>query len=165
MGNAVFGIATSEFQAEAIVNELKVAQFSDSDISVLLADQASQPTGSDKMVGGTLGWLAGIRSIAIPGAGPFIATGPVLDALSGAAVGSSVRAITSALAGMGLSPAGAWRAEQRVHNGALLIAVHVETVDEAARAEAIFAQAGAQEITVSTDAPPVSGPMRETRWK
>jgi len=37
--------------------------------------------------GAVLGWLAGIGSLAIPGVGPFIAAGPIMAALGGAAVG------------------------------------------------------------------------------
>ncbi len=37
------------------------------------------------MIGGTLGLLAGIGAIAIPGIGPFIAAGPIMAGLSGIA--------------------------------------------------------------------------------
>ena len=39
MSKAVFCIATSESQAENIVNQLKTAGFADSDISVLFPDK------------------------------------------------------------------------------------------------------------------------------
>ena len=35
------------------------------------------------MIGGGLGWLAGIGALAIPGLGPFIAAGPIMAALAG----------------------------------------------------------------------------------
>ena len=41
MAKAVFCIATSEFQAESIVNELKIAGFGDNDISVLFPDKTA----------------------------------------------------------------------------------------------------------------------------
>ena len=41
--------------------------------------------GSGGVLGGTVGLLAGIGALAIPGLGPFIAAGPILAALSGAA--------------------------------------------------------------------------------
>ena len=42
------------------------------------------------MVGGTLGLLAGIGAIAIPGLGPFIAAGPIMGALAGLGAGGAV---------------------------------------------------------------------------
>ena len=36
-------------------------------------------------MGGTLGLLAGIGALAIPGLGPFIAAGPIMGALAGGA--------------------------------------------------------------------------------
>ena len=54
------------------------------------------------MVGGGLGWLAGIGALAIPGLGPFIAAGPIMAALAGAGVGGAVGGLTGALVGMGI---------------------------------------------------------------
>ena len=41
--------------------------------------------------GGVIGLLAGIGALAIPGVGSFIAAGPIMAALSGAAVGAADR--------------------------------------------------------------------------
>lgn len=165
MANAVFGIASSEFQAEAIVNELKVAGFSDPAISVLLADKARQNARGGKANGSTLGWLAGIEAISIPGLGPYIASGPILDALAGAAVGGSSLAIAASLAGMGLSMAEARRCEQKIRNGNLLIAVHADSADHTSHAQAIFAQAGAQDVTVSSEAGAPPPEVQDEKWK
>ena len=165
MANAVFGIAVSEFQAEAIVNELKVAGFSDPDISVLLADKARQNAPGVKTTGGTLGWLAGIQAIAIPGLGPYIASGPIRDALGGSAVGGSPRAIAAALAGMGLGAAEARHCEQKIRNGHLLIAVHSDSDDHTCHAQAIFAQAEAQDITISSDAEAPPPEVEDEKWR
>ena len=54
------------------------------------------------VLGGALGWLAGIGALAIPGVGPFIAAGPIMAALGGAAVGAAVGGLTGALVGMGI---------------------------------------------------------------
>src|ERR1041384_8526361 len=99
MAKAIFCIATSEFQAESIVNELKVAGFEDNAISVLCPDKtgskdfahehhtkapegATAGAGAGGLVGGALGWLAGIGALAVPGVGPFLAAGPIMAALS-----------------------------------------------------------------------------------
>ena len=97
MGKAVFGIASTYLQAENIVQALKAEGFSNTDISVLFPDMhgtqdfahekntkapegAVAGVGSGGSVGGVLGWLAGIGSLAIPGVGPFVAAGPVMAA-------------------------------------------------------------------------------------
>jgi len=100
---SVFCIATSRAQADQIVDQLKNANFSNNDISVLFPDKdttrdfaheknTKAPEGAvtgastGGVIGGALGWVAGIGALAIPGVGPFIAAGPIIAALSGAAV-------------------------------------------------------------------------------
>ena len=101
---AVFGIYKSPAAAERAVDRLLSAGFSNNDISVLLPDNQSSkefahekntkvPEGTTTgvtaggVIGGTLGLLAGIGSLAIPGVGPFIAAGPIMGALAGLGVG------------------------------------------------------------------------------
>ena len=108
--------STTYAQAETIVDSLKIAGFSNNDISVPLPDKdgtrdfahekntkapegAAAGAGTGGVVGGVLGWLVGIGSLAIPGVGPFVAAGPIMAALSGAAVGSAVGGLTGALVG------------------------------------------------------------------
>jgi hypothetical protein len=43
------------------------------------------------VIGGTLGLLAGVGLLAIPGLGPFIAAGPIMAGLAGLGVGGAVR--------------------------------------------------------------------------
>src|SRR5437868_1149996 len=105
MSKAVFCI-TSLPKAVRIVDRLKMDGFSNNDISALMADKtgtkdfavqhntkapegAAAGAGTGAVLGGALGWLAGIGSLAIPGAGPLIAAGPIMGALGGAAVGGS----------------------------------------------------------------------------
>src|ERR1700730_15884506 len=92
MKKALFGLAESEAQAVSIFNQLKVADFSDDDISVLFPDSeatrhfaheqhskapegAAAGAGGGVVIGGALGWLVGIGTLVIPGVGPFIAAG------------------------------------------------------------------------------------------
>src|SRR5689334_4592278 len=107
MSKAVFCIAKTEGQAQRIVVDLKSAGFNNNDISVLFPDKTGTrdfahehhtkaPEGTTTggvvggLLGGALGWLAGIGSLAIPGVGPFIAAGPIMAALGGAAAGGAV---------------------------------------------------------------------------
>jgi hypothetical protein len=91
-------LVDTEAQADAVVEKLRSAGFSDNDISVLFPDKGStrdfahkketkMPEGATVgastggVVGGTIGLLAGIGALAIPGLGPFIAAGPIMAAL------------------------------------------------------------------------------------
>ena len=146
------------------MNQLRDAGFSGNDISVLLPDKSGTrdfaheqhtkaPEGAATggvtggVVGGALGWLAGIGALAIPGVGPFIAAGPIMAALGGAAVGGAVGGITGALIGLGIPEYEAKRYEGKVKNGNVLISVHTEDRDEISRAKEIFKNAGAEDIS------------------
>jgi hypothetical protein len=165
---SVFCIATSRGQADRIVDQLKTANFSNNDISVLFPDKgttrdfahekstkapegAVAGAGTGGVVGGALGWIAGIGALAIPGVGPFIAAGPIIAALSGAAVGA-VGGIAGGLIGLGIPEIEAKRYEGKVKAGNLLISVHTEDSKEIARAKDIFTKAGAQDICTTGEA-------------
>ena len=166
---AVICIASSETQAEAIVDRLKSTGFSNSDISVLFPDKrgtkdfahehntkapegATTGAGAGGVVGGALGWLAGIGALAIPGVGPLIAAGPIMAALSGAAVGAAVGGVTGALVGMGIPEYEAKRYEGKIKGGNILISVHSEDSEQTKRAKAIFEEFGAQDISTTGEA-------------
>jgi len=169
MSKAVFCIAKTQTQAEAIVDQLKMSGFSYDDISVLFPDNqgskdfahehhtkapegAATGAGAGGVVGGTLGLLAGIGALAIPGVGPFIAAGPIMAALSGAAVGATVGGIAGALIGLGIPEFEAKRYEGKIQKGNILISVHTEDTNEAARAKEIFEQNNAEDISSTKEA-------------
>jgi len=114
---AVFGLYRDRASVEGAVDALRQEGFRNTDISVLFPENqgtkdfahkksTKAPEGtatgatSGAVVGGTLGWLAGIGALAIPGLGPFIAAGPIVVALAGAGAGGVVGGITGALVGM-----------------------------------------------------------------
>src|ERR1700749_3161839 len=116
---SVFCITKTEGQAVTIVDRLKQFSFSNNDISVLFPDKTGTkdfaheqhtkaPEGATAggvtggVLGGALGWIVGIGALAIPGVGPFIAAGPIMAALGGAAIGAGVGGLTGALVGMGI---------------------------------------------------------------
>ena len=99
---AVFGIYPDQLTVEDAVDSLKDVGFRSTDISVLFPDNqgtkdfahekhtkapegAVTGGGSGAVIGGALGWLAGVGALAIPGAGPFIAAGPLMGMLGGSA--------------------------------------------------------------------------------
>jgi hypothetical protein len=163
---SVFCIATSRNQADQIVDHLKTESFSNHDISVLFPDKGTTRdfahekntkapegvvagAGTGSVIGGALGWIAGIGALAIPGIGPFIAAGPIMAALSGAAVGATVGGIAGGLIGLGIPEFEAKRYEGKVKAGNILISVHTEDAGDIARARDIFKQAGAQDVCTS----------------
>jgi len=164
MSKSIFCIASNDYQAGQIIDSLKSAGFSNNAISVLFPDKettrnfahekntkapegAAAGAGTGLAVGATLGWLVGIGSLAIPGVGPFIAAGPIMAALSGAAVGGTLGGVTGALVGLGIPEFEAKRYEGRVKDGNILISVHSENSDETSRAKKIFEDAGAEDIS------------------
>jgi hypothetical protein len=166
---AVFCIANTEAQAEAIVNDLQADGFSNNDISVLFPDStgtkdfahekhtkapegATAGVSTGGILGGALGWLAGIGSISLPGLGVFMAAGPIMAALSGAAVGAAVGGLTGALVGMGVPEFEARRYEGKLKEGNILISVHVENGKEENIVKDIFRQANAHDISQQKEA-------------
>jgi hypothetical protein len=86
---AVFGIYRTPAGVEQGVDALRAAGFRNTDISVLFPEnqgtkdfahekntKAPEGTaagaGTGAVIGGTLGWLAGIGALAIPGVGPQV---------------------------------------------------------------------------------------------
>jgi len=160
---AVFGIYSSVAQAELAVDALVNEGFSNSDVSVLMSDrQGSKDFAHEKntkapegtttgvaaggAIGGTLGLLAGIGALAIPGVGPLIAAGPIMGALAGLGVGGAVGGIVGALVGMGIPEYEAKRYEGRIKEGGVLLSVHCDTSDQIDRAKAILKRTGAADI-------------------
>jgi hypothetical protein len=166
---AVFGIYQNAKQAERTVDDLTAAGFVNDDISVLLPDNASTkdfahdkstkaPEGTAAgvttggVIGGTLGLLAGIGVLAIPGVGPLIAAGPIVAALAGLGVGGTVGGIIGALVGMGIPEYEAKRYEGHIKAGGVLLSVHCETTEKVTRAKDLLKHTGAQDIASSGEA-------------
>ncbi len=161
---AVFGIYRTSGQAESAVDRIASAGFSYSDISVLLPDSQSSkefahekntkaPEGTTTgvaaggAVGGTLGLLAGIGALAIPGLGPFIAAGPIMAALAGVGVGGTVGGLIGALVGMGIPEYEAKRYEGFVKHGGVLMSIHCATSEQIDKAKDLLKATGATDIS------------------
>jgi len=166
---AVFGIYSDRQQAEQAVDALRSAGFRNSDISALLPDNvgtkdfahekstkapeaATTGGASGAVLGGALGWLAGIGALAIPGLGPFIAAGPIMGALAGAGAGGAVGGLIGALVGMGIPEYEAKRYEGRVREGGILLSVHADNSEWVSRAKDILKRTGGQDIASTGEA-------------
>jgi len=169
MNKAVFCIAASESDAQGITNTLRTNGFASDDISVLFPDRsgtrdfaheqhtkapegAATGAGTGGAIGGALGWVIGIGALAIPGVGPFIAAGPIMALLAGAAVGATVGGITGALIGMGIPEIEAKRYEGKIKAGNILISVHTDNATEVDTAKRIFREANAHDISSTIEA-------------
>ena len=166
---AVFGIYRSRDQVEMAVDRLRGAGFRPTDISVLVPENlgtkelahekhTKAPEGvaagatSGAVVGGALGWLAGIGALAIPGLGPLLAAGPLLALLSGVGVGATVGGLTGALIGAGIPEYEAKRYEGLVKNGGILLSVHSDNHEWTKRAKGILEDTGAEHIAATGEA-------------
>lgn len=166
---AVFGIYRDRLSVENAVDVLRQEGFRNTDISVLLPDNVGTkdfahekgtkaPEGTaagataGAVVGGGLGWLAGIGALAIPGLGPLIAAGPIVAALAGAGAVGVAGGLVGALAGMGIPEYEAKRYEGRVKSGGILLSVHCDDSNWTTRAKQIMERTGAEDVSSTGEA-------------
>jgi len=145
---AVFGIFASGTSAEAAVDRLTAAGFSSQDISLLkAAEDATTGVGVGGVVGGTLGFLAGIGALAIPGVVPLIAAGPIIASLAGfGVVGGAVGGLVGALVGLGIPEYEAKLYDGRVKDGGVLLSIHCPRWESVSKAREVLTAAGAEDI-------------------
>jgi len=165
----VCGIYRDRMQVEGSVDRLIAAGFRSEDVSVLMADNVGTkdfahekhtklPEGTASgataggVIGGTLGLLAGIGTLAIPGLGPFIAAGPIMAGLAGLGAGSVVGGLAGALVGMGIPEYEAKRYDGLVKEGGILLSVHCDNSDWVDKAKDILKQTGADDISSTSEA-------------
>jgi hypothetical protein len=166
---AVFGIYSHGADASDAVDRLRSAGFRSTDISMLVSknegnkdlaldkstkapEGAAAGTGSGIVLGGALGWLAGIGTLAIPGLGPFLAAGPIMALLSGAGVGAAVGGLTGALIGAGIPEYEVKRYEGRIHGGHVLVSVHCDDAEWTSAARGILRETGAEAVSSTSEA-------------
>ena len=176
MKQTVFAILDNQPQAEQVVERLKGVGFYPNDISMLWADtsgnkdlaiehETKMPEGTAAggtagfVIGGALGWLVGLGTLAIPGLGPFIAAGPLMAALSGAAVGAAAGGIVGGLVGMGMPEFEARRYESKIKEGGILISVHTEDSGGVERAKKVLMETRALHISTAGEAHVPEGKM------
>lgn len=162
---AVFGIFTMRTSAEAAVDRLTAAGFSSQDVSVLISDKEGSrefametntkapegATGAEVggIVGGTLGLLAGMSALSLPGVGALIAAGPILASLAGLGVGGAVGGLVGALVGLGIPEYEAKLYDGRLKDGSVFLSVCCVSCEEITRARDVLAAAGAEDIASS----------------
>ena len=166
---AVFGIYAQQMDFEKALYELKSSGFRHEDISVLVPENLGSkeiatekttkaPEGaaagvtSGALVGGILGWLAGVGTLAIPGVGSLLAAGPIVAALAGLGVGGAVGGFTGALIGLGIPEYEAKRYDGRIRKGGILLSIHCDDAEWSRRAQEILERSGAEDISATGEA-------------
>jgi hypothetical protein len=167
---AVFGIYQNRVHLEDAVNVLHKAGFRNTDTSVLFSEnEGSKDFAHERhtkapecaicaaslgaVVGGALGFLAGIGTIAIPGVGSlFITAGPIMGLLAGVGIGGTAGAIIGALVGIGIPEYEAKRYAGRMKQGGILLSVHCDTPDWVKRAKDRLKETGAESIASAGEA-------------
>jgi hypothetical protein len=159
---SIIGLVASQRQAERILTALEGAGLATDDVSVLFGAEASQDAGGDDptrgpavavgfgrrpALGAGLARRGGLGIVVVPGAGSFIASGPILVALSGEWVGEGSRSIAVALIGMGTSEQEARHYEEKVRGGRVLVAVHADEHEERALAKAVLQEGRAADVS------------------
>lgn len=165
----VYSIYPSTTSAESAVTALMASGFASADISVLLQDpqstrefaqtnETNAPEGTTAgaatggVIGGTLGVLAGIGALAIPGIGPLIAAGPIIAPLAGLGMGGAVGGLVGALVGTGIPEFEAKHYERRVKSGSTLLSVHCDTSADIDRAKDVLTATGAEDVSSGGEA-------------
>lgn len=175
----VLGIFSDRESAEDAIDELEENGYTAKDISVIMKDGEHMKTSSGETVGenvatgavtgmttgaaigGLAGLLVGIGAIAIPGVGAFLIGGPLAAALgltgaaattvTGAATGGLAGGLLGALTSLGLPEDTARVYEERVREGAIVLAVPVDKRLEYKEVQEIFEDNDADQIeTVSS---------------
>jgi hypothetical protein len=113
---------------------------------------AATGAGAGAVVGGALGWLAGLGTLMIPGAGPFLAAGPLMGFLGGVGLGASVGGLAGALIGAGIPEYEARRYAGRIHGGHVLLSVHCDDGEWADKAVELMNATGAEDISRTGEA-------------
>ncbi len=165
---SVFAIFPNQIELEKAIEKLRIAGFRGADVSLLVPDNpgvrefthekgtkapegATAGASSGAIIGGALGWLAGVGALAIPGLGPFIAAGPIMGLLSGLGIGGAVGGFTGALIGLGIPEYEAKRYEGRIRSGGLLVSVHCDNSDWADTAKDILSQSGGEDVASASE--------------
>lgn len=162
----VYGVYGDRKHVESAIEKLREGGFNSSDISAVFPEAnitrefalekntkapegALAGGGTGFVIGGALGWLAGIGTLAIPGIGPLLAAGPIVAAIAGAGVGSAIGGIAGALIGLGLPEIEAKRFEEEIKRGRILVSVHCENAHLAQKARKILDDSGAKDVFLS----------------
>jgi uncharacterized protein YcfJ len=148
---------TSQIESADVVGDptLNTPLTGTSDVGHTNSTKAPEGATTGGLTGGTVGaiagWMIGIGALAIPGVGPFIAAGPILAALSGAALGAAAGGLTGGLIGYGIPEYEAKLYSGRLAQGNFLIGVHALDSKQADAAVKAFEMVKAHDIKKTSE--------------
>lgn len=162
----VFALASDATHVRRMVEALARIGITSDEISVLAADrkvtgnvaeenhtQVAHGAFSGGNIGGGIGWLAGLTTLAIPGIGLFIAAGPILGFLAGIAVGRSIGNLNGAMIEeMGIPDASVQHYQEAMKDGKIIISTKCADPALVDHVTAVMQQVGAVEIGSSLTA-------------
>jgi hypothetical protein len=126
---AAFGFYPDRRSVEMAVDTLKANGYRNTDISVLFPETpgtkapegATTGTGTDPVVSGAMGWLAGVRG--------------------------AVGGIVGALVGMGIPEYEAKRYEGRIKSGGILLSVYCDNSERTKKAKQLLENTDAEDVS------------------
>ncbi|MBI5447013.1 MAG: DUF3341 domain-containing protein [Deltaproteobacteria bacterium] len=165
---AVFGIFPSREKAHKAAEELSKAGFRKEDISMMYQENpgskdlaferhSKAPEGTTAggvtgaVAGAAFGWLVGAGTLAIPELGQFAVAGPLVAALAGCGVGTSLGGLVGALVGAGMPEYEAKRYEGRLRKGGVLLSAHCDDHEWRKHALQVLRMNGAEEISSESE--------------
>lgn len=163
----IIGIANDHSAADHLVESIDQTGLPASDITLLMpgdsvelgeigkaaancAGIAGSPDGA--IIGGAIGVVVGLGALSIPGFAPLVLAGSGVTGLTAVIAGGSM-GILGALLGSAVPQSNITHYQQRLHNGAYLVAARAATDELATRLHAIFVSGGAEDIVICSDLP------------
>ena len=156
--HAVFGIYSNHSTSEKAIEQLKKDGFKGDEISILAPHQkvlslihdpenkTVDDTEMGALIGGVMGWLAGITLIAIPGFGAAIAGGPILWAFLSLGGMAGAGGVIGGLLGLGLPEKESKHYESRLHKGDILLSIHCDDEARTMKAKEVLIHTGAADV-------------------
>ncbi len=168
MKRVVMGIVDTPVSADVTVRRLVALGFSPREVSVLYPDrhgdhdfgfEASTKAPEGALIGIGFGAIVGAMTglaIGLAGLVPHLAamyqSGPVLLALSGAAIGALVLGLVGAVIGATVPEIEAKYYEGKTRVGTILVAVHATSREEVRRARTVFRSVAASDVRSMAEA-------------
>ncbi len=173
--NTVIGIFADQKLANTAIDDLNSLGYETKNMSILVRDMdwsrqvvkskgervtegAAGGAGTGLALGAIAGLLVGIGAVTIPGIGAFFIGGPIAAALglsglaastvTGATTGALAGGIVGALVGLGLPREVAQVYEERLKEGAVVIAVPVMTIEEQDQVEEVYREHNAEHVHI-----------------
>lgn len=182
MTNTIIGIFRDKTRADTAIKKLNEMGLDSKNMSIMVKDvswvsevvknkggRVAETTaggaGAGMALGAITGILVGLGAITIPGIGALFIGGPIAamlgltgtaaTAVAAATSGVLAGGVVGALIGLGLPPEIAEIYEERLKEGAIILAVPVTTTKELDAVESVFTSENAEDIHVFGNAPKI----------